>query len=401
MPSPLNLWGLSRGWYLTPSQVERAEGPRPSPSAKQGCSPGPWATPTPPAASLATPGPVGALAAQVERPTSPPWGLAPPGRSLWAGFRMRRCHRLPLLFPGSFRGQLQKCLPLSLVAGRLVVLPDVATSSSLLSASVLIQIPVGLHFKQESAGGTICKSFHRDRTAWPCTVPAVPSVASLHHLCASWVSHEGFGDPRPLSDVSLAMPRCSAQKDQGADGRAPRHLRVHRVLPCTGPRHAGPTSRSSVPGGEELFVAPPFPFLFSQHTRSVGPLRGGERGSAPLPPPGLLSVLTASPARSVPSPRLLTRRRTPRRGEQPSEQVAVALACVLLPGHFYVPLLRAEDTSSPVIGELWSSDQTAEAPHASHGGGGPRDPVLTLSAFAGPLSPAKVSRWGDFVVLGP
>lgn len=74
----------------------------------------------------------------------------------------------------------------------------------------------------------------------------------------------------------------------------------------------------------------------------------------------------------------------------------VALACVLLPGHFYVPLLRAEDTSSPVIGELWSSDQTAEASHTSHGAGGPRDPVLTLSAFAGPLSPAKVSCCGGF-----
>nr|XP_019604360.1 PREDICTED: ankyrin repeat and LEM domain-containing protein 2 isoform X2 [Rhinolophus sinicus] len=57
-----------------------------------------------------------------------------------------------------------------------------------------------------------------------------------------------------------------------------------------------------------------------------------------------------------------------------------------LKGHYYVPLLRAEDTSSPVIGELWSSDQTAET---SHSGGGPRDPVLTLRAFAGPLSPAK------------
>ncbi|KAB0400564.1 hypothetical protein E2I00_011872 [Balaenoptera physalus] len=37
-----------------------------------------------------------------------------------------------------------------------------------------------------------------------------------------------------------------------------------------------------------------------------------------------------------------------------------------LKGHYYVPLLRAEDT-----------------------GGGPRDPVLTLRAFAGPLSPSK------------
>uniref|UniRef100_A0A8C7C0G6 Ankyrin repeat and LEM domain-containing protein 2 n=1 Tax=Neovison vison TaxID=452646 RepID=A0A8C7C0G6_NEOVI len=60
-----------------------------------------------------------------------------------------------------------------------------------------------------------------------------------------------------------------------------------------------------------------------------------------------------------------------------------------LQGHYYVPLLRAEDTSSPVIGELWSSDQTTETSHIGHGGGGPRDPVLTLRAFVGPLSPSK------------
>ncbi|KAM7051648.1 ankyrin repeat and LEM domain-containing protein 2 isoform 2-T2 [Molossus nigricans] len=60
-----------------------------------------------------------------------------------------------------------------------------------------------------------------------------------------------------------------------------------------------------------------------------------------------------------------------------------------LKGPYYVPLLRAEDMSSPVIGELWSPDQTAEASHFSHGGGSPRDPVLTLRAFAGPISPAK------------
>nr|XP_035937495.1 ankyrin repeat and LEM domain-containing protein 2 isoform X1 [Halichoerus grypus] len=67
-----------------------------------------------------------------------------------------------------------------------------------------------------------------------------------------------------------------------------------------------------------------------------------------------------------------------------------------LKGHYYVPLLRAEDTSSPVIGELWSSDQTTETSHIGHGGGGPRDPVLTLRAFAGPLSPSKVSYCKSF-----
>ncbi|XP_012586630.1 PREDICTED: ankyrin repeat and LEM domain-containing protein 2 [Condylura cristata] len=60
-----------------------------------------------------------------------------------------------------------------------------------------------------------------------------------------------------------------------------------------------------------------------------------------------------------------------------------------LKGHYYVPLLRAEDMSSPVIGELWSSDQTAQASHSRPWGGGPRDPVLTLRAFVGPLSPSK------------
>ncbi|XP_031193172.1 ankyrin repeat and LEM domain-containing protein 2 isoform X2 [Mastomys coucha] len=57
-------------------------------------------------------------------------------------------------------------------------------------------------------------------------------------------------------------------------------------------------------------------------------------------------------------------------------------------GHYYVPLLRAEDTS-PVIGELWSSDQKAEASCADHCRSSPRDPVMTLRAFAGPLSPSK------------
>uniref|UniRef100_A0A286XUI6 Ankyrin repeat and LEM domain-containing protein 2 n=1 Tax=Cavia porcellus TaxID=10141 RepID=A0A286XUI6_CAVPO len=56
-----------------------------------------------------------------------------------------------------------------------------------------------------------------------------------------------------------------------------------------------------------------------------------------------------------------------------------------LQGHYYVPLLRADDTSSP----LWSSDQTAEFSPPGCCGVDPRDPVLTLRAFAGPLSPAK------------
>ncbi|XFG09085.1 PREDICTED: ankyrin repeat and LEM domain-containing protein 2 [Capra hircus] len=60
-----------------------------------------------------------------------------------------------------------------------------------------------------------------------------------------------------------------------------------------------------------------------------------------------------------------------------------------LKGHYYVPLLRAEDMSSPVIGELWSSDQTGEVSHIGYTRGFSKDPVLTLRAFAGPLSPSK------------
>lgn len=88
---------------------------------------------------MATAGPVGALAAQVEQPMSPPWGLAPPGRSMWAGFRIRLCHRLLPLFPGSPRGRQQGGRPSSLAARRLVVLLDVATNTFLLSVSIPIQ----------------------------------------------------------------------------------------------------------------------------------------------------------------------------------------------------------------------------------------------------------------------
>ncbi|XP_044514649.1 ankyrin repeat and LEM domain-containing protein 2 [Gracilinanus agilis] len=70
-----------------------------------------------------------------------------------------------------------------------------------------------------------------------------------------------------------------------------------------------------------------------------------------------------------------------------------------LKGHYYVPLLRAEDNSSPVIGDLWSPDQGDGRPHISTSrfGSSPKDPVLSVRAFAGPLSPSKAEdfrrRW--------
>lgn len=129
------------------------------------------------------------------------------------------------------------------------------------------------------------------------------------------------------------------------------------------------------------FVSPNFPhFCFSRRERLGGSLNVIVTCKAP--------GVTSLAAQALPS---VSTSAKPR-----SRQIGLTLVCVLLPGHYYVPLLRAEDTSSPVIGELWSSDQTAEASHVGHGGGGPRDPILTLRAFAGPLSPAKVSCWGSF-----
>ncbi|KAM4808173.1 ankyrin repeat and LEM domain-containing protein 2 isoform 1-T1 [Rhinophrynus dorsalis] len=60
-----------------------------------------------------------------------------------------------------------------------------------------------------------------------------------------------------------------------------------------------------------------------------------------------------------------------------------------LKGHFYVPLLRAEDNSSfPVIGAPWSPEQPdfLSQPRFC---GSPKDPLLAVKAFAGPMSPSK------------
>ncbi|XP_030316155.1 ankyrin repeat and LEM domain-containing protein 2 isoform X1 [Calypte anna] len=67
-----------------------------------------------------------------------------------------------------------------------------------------------------------------------------------------------------------------------------------------------------------------------------------------------------------------------------------------LKGQYYVPLLRAEDNSSaPVIGAPWSPDQTDESPQRtlSKYPGSPKDPVLSLRAFAGPMSPSKAEEF--------
>ncbi|XP_064024903.1 ankyrin repeat and LEM domain-containing protein 2 isoform X1 [Pogoniulus pusillus] len=67
-----------------------------------------------------------------------------------------------------------------------------------------------------------------------------------------------------------------------------------------------------------------------------------------------------------------------------------------LKGRYYVPLLRAEDNSSaPVIGAPWSPDQTDDSPQRtlSQYTGSPKDPVLSIRAFAGPMSPSKAEEF--------
>lgn len=56
----------------------------------------------------------------------------------------------------------------------------------------------------------------------------------------------------------------------------------------------------------------------------------------------------------------------------------------------YIPLLRAADnTSQPIIGELWSPESSESLSLIQRHSRSPMDPVMTVTAFAGPLSPLK------------
>lgn len=60
-----------------------------------------------------------------------------------------------------------------------------------------------------------------------------------------------------------------------------------------------------------------------------------------------------------------------------------------LKGHYYVPLLRAEDNSSfPIIGVPWSPEQPDMLSQPKYCVS-PKDPLLAVRAFAGPMSPSK------------
>ncbi|XP_036954736.1 ankyrin repeat and LEM domain-containing protein 2 [Acanthopagrus latus] len=56
----------------------------------------------------------------------------------------------------------------------------------------------------------------------------------------------------------------------------------------------------------------------------------------------------------------------------------------------YIPLLRAADnTTQPIIGALWSPESSESLSLAQLHGRSPMDPLMTVTAFAGPLSPSK------------
>ncbi|XP_034548077.1 ankyrin repeat and LEM domain-containing protein 2 [Notolabrus celidotus] len=64
--------------------------------------------------------------------------------------------------------------------------------------------------------------------------------------------------------------------------------------------------------------------------------------------------------------------------------------CDYLEDRCYIPLLRATDnTSQPVIGALWSPESSESVSHMQWHSRSPKDPLMTVTAFAGPLSPSK------------
>uniref|UniRef100_A0A672IUB3 Ankyrin repeat and LEM domain-containing protein 2 n=1 Tax=Salarias fasciatus TaxID=181472 RepID=A0A672IUB3_SALFA len=63
----------------------------------------------------------------------------------------------------------------------------------------------------------------------------------------------------------------------------------------------------------------------------------------------------------------------------------------------YVPLLRASDnTSQPVIGAPWSPEASESLSLIQRHTRSPKDPLMTVTAFAGPLSPSKADDFRRF-----
>ncbi|XP_022256189.1 ankyrin repeat and LEM domain-containing protein 2-like [Limulus polyphemus] len=57
---------------------------------------------------------------------------------------------------------------------------------------------------------------------------------------------------------------------------------------------------------------------------------------------------------------------------------------------YFVPVLRSEDNSiQPVVGEPWSPDHTTDDLYSLSSPSSPKDPVLNVKAYAGPMSPTQ------------
>lgn len=70
------------------------------------------------------------------------------------------------------------------------------------------------------------------------------------------------------------------------------------------------------------------------------------------------------------------------------------LCCTLMiyADRCYIPLLRAADnTAQPIIGTPWSPELSESLSLIQRHMRSPKDPVMTVTAFAGPLSPSKAS----------
>uniref|UniRef100_UPI0037E74EA1 ankyrin repeat and LEM domain-containing protein 2 n=1 Tax=Semicossyphus pulcher TaxID=241346 RepID=UPI0037E74EA1 len=66
--------------------------------------------------------------------------------------------------------------------------------------------------------------------------------------------------------------------------------------------------------------------------------------------------------------------------------------CDYLEDRCYIPLLRATDnTSQPIIGAMWSPESSESLSQIQWHSRSPMDPLMAVTAFAGPLSPSKAN----------
>lgn len=72
--------------------------------------------------------------------------------------------------------------------------------------------------------------------------------------------------------------------------------------------------------------------------------------------------------------------------------VMLTLSLCCFTDRCYIPLLRATDnTSQPIIGAPWSPESSESLSLIQRHTRSPKDPMMAVTAFAGPLSPSKAS----------